>query len=70
MEASLPAAYCDTSFILEYWEANIEYEETESYKLQLLNRPKHLDFLKDLLKSEYRHEKPSLANLKLLNWLL
>lgn len=57
MERSIPAAYCDTSFILEYWQAFVEHEGTDMHNLELLNRPKYLDYIKLLLKSESRHER-------------
>jgi len=50
-------AYCDTSFILEFWQAFVGNEDDPFFQLQKSNRPKYFDFIKSLLKTESRHEK-------------
>jgi len=50
-------AYCDTSFVLEFWQAFEENEESLFFQLQQTNRPKYFDFIKSLLKTENRHER-------------
>jgi hypothetical protein len=57
METLIPAAYCDTSFILEYWQAYVEHEGSAMHSLELRNRPKYFDYVKSLLKSESRFER-------------
>ena|GEM_PF-3840957 len=50
-------AYCDTSFILEYWQAFVENEGNPIVQLEKANRPKYFEYIKSLLKSENRHER-------------
>lgn len=50
-------AYCDTSFVLEFWQAFVENEDSPLFKLSQTNRPKYFDFIKSLLKTENRHER-------------
>jgi hypothetical protein len=53
----MDSAYCDTSFIIEYWQAFVEHEDGPYAELAANNRPKYLDFVKGLLSSESRYEK-------------
>jgi|688.fasta_scaffold288782_1 hypothetical protein len=53
----MESAYCDTSFIIEYWQAFVEHEDGPYAELAAKNRPKYLDFVKGLLRSESRYEK-------------
>lgn len=50
-------AYCDTSFILKFWQAYVENEGNPFMQMELTNRPKYLDYVKGLLKTENRHER-------------
>lgn len=50
-------AYCDTSFLLEFWQAFVENEDSPLYKLDKLSRPRYFDFIKSLIKTENRHER-------------
>lgn len=58
-------AYCDTSFILEYWQAYIGNEDDIVFQLEKVNRLPYFDYIKALLKTESRHE-----NLKPLRRLI
>ena len=49
-------AYCDTSFIFEYWKAYVEDEDHPLVQLNKLNEPKYFDLIRELLKTEKNNE--------------
>ena len=56
MKEKTPIIYCDTSFLLEYWEADPYYDDSPLEKLSKQNRPKEYDYIKRFITTEKRHE--------------
>lgn len=54
MTSKIPIAYCDTSFIFEYWEAEVINEISDFDEVRKFNRPEYFDFIVSILKSENR----------------
>ena len=56
-EESTPIAYCDTSFLIEYWEATTIDKNDEYEHLRSRNEPEYFKFITKLLKSESKIER-------------